>query len=110
MSTFAGLACLGDLIATCYSPLSRNRFVGQELAKGRRLPEVLAELGQVAEGVDTTPAALMLARDLGVEMPITAQTHRILHDGLDPKQAMQELMARAPKPEDPLWQDTPRSA
>jgi glycerol-3-phosphate dehydrogenase (NAD(P)+) len=101
--TFAGLACLGDLIATCYSPLSRNRYVGQELAKGRALEEVLRGLGQVAEGVDTTAAALVLAERLGVEMPITALTRRVLHDGLAPRRALEELMARAPKPEDPLW-------
>ncbi|MBI4236062.1 MAG: NAD(P)-dependent glycerol-3-phosphate dehydrogenase [Chloroflexi bacterium] len=101
--TFAGLACLGDLIATCYSPLSRNHYVGLELAKGRHLQEILAGLGQVVEGVDTTPAALLLAGGLGIEMPIAYQTYRVLYEGLDPRQALEELMARAPKPEDPFW-------
>lgn len=109
MVTFSGLACLGDLIATCYSRLSRNRFVGQELAKGRTLEKVLSELGQVAEGVDTTSAALVLAEGLGVEMPITYQTHRVLHEGVAPKEALGELLARAPKPEDPLWDDETES-
>ena len=108
--TFSGLACLGDLIATCYSPLSRNHFVGQELAKGRHLEDILAGLGQVAEGVDTTPAALMLAGGLGIEMPITHQTYRVLYEGLAPRQALEELMARTPKPEDPLWNGPARLA
>ncbi|MDA1096995.1 MAG: NAD(P)-dependent glycerol-3-phosphate dehydrogenase [Chloroflexi bacterium] len=99
--TFAGLAGVGDVIATCYSPLSRNRFVGQELARGRRLDEVLAALGQVAEGVNTVPAALLLAEQLGVEMPIAAQTRRVLEDGLDPRAALNELLSRAPTSEYP---------
>ena len=100
--TFSGLAGIGDVIATCYSQLSRNRFVGQEVARGRSLDDVLGLLGQIAEGIDTTSAALVLARNLGVDMPITEQTRRVLHEGLDPKQALGELMARAPKQEYPL--------
>lgn len=100
--TFAGLAGIGDTIATCYSQLSRNRFVGQELARGRPLSNVLRSLGQVAEGVDTTSAALVLAERLGVDMPIAEQTRRVLQEGLEPKQALGELMARAPKSEHPL--------
>jgi glycerol-3-phosphate dehydrogenase (NAD(P)+) len=99
--TFSGLAGIGDLIATCYSPLSRNRFIGQEIAKGRSPGDVLESLGQVAEGVDTTSAALVLANQLGVDMPITEQTRRVLLEGLDPRQALNELMARAPKAEYP---------
>ena len=99
--TFAGLAGIGDTIATCYSTLSRNRFVGQEIAQGRELGEVLRSLAQVAEGVDTTSAALVLARELGVDMPITEQTRRVLHEGLDPREALGELMARAPTAEHP---------
>ena len=101
VQTFAGLAGVGDVIATCYSPLSRNRFVGQELARGRSLDEVLAGLGQVAEGVNTVPAALFLAEQLGVEMPIAAQTRRVLEDGLDPRAALSELLSRAPTSEYP---------
>ena len=75
--------------------------MGQELARGRRLDEVLAALGQVAEGVNTVPAALLLAEQLGVEMPIAAQTRRVLEDGLDPRAALNELLSRAPTSEYP---------
>ena len=97
--TFAGLAGMGDLIATAASPLSRNRYVGEELAKGRPLQEVLASMQNVAEGVDTTAAAVKMAEELGVEMPITQAAYRILFEGLDPRQAVTELMGRAPRPE-----------
>jgi glycerol-3-phosphate dehydrogenase (NAD(P)+) len=97
--TFAGLAGVGDLMATCYSALSRNHTVGVELAKGRPLEEVLASLQQTAEGVTTTVAARNLARRLKVEMPITEQMYRVLFEGLDPRQGVAELMGRAPKHE-----------
>ncbi len=97
--TFAGLAGLGDLIATCASPLSRNRYVGEELAKGRTLNEVLGSMKNVAEGVDTTVAARKLAQQLGVEMPITELTYRVLYEGFPPSQAWMELMGRAPRAE-----------
>ncbi len=97
--TFAGLAGMGDLIATAASPLSRNRHVGEQLAKGRPLKEILASMQNVAEGVDTTAAAVKMARELGVEMPITQAAYRILFEGLDPRQAVAELMGRAPQPE-----------
>jgi glycerol-3-phosphate dehydrogenase (NAD(P)+) len=97
--TFIGLAGVGDLMATCYSPLSRNHAVGVELAKGRRLDDVLQALGQVAEGVTTTIAARHLARRLGVEMPITEKMHQVLFEGLDPHQAVAELMVREPQHE-----------
>jgi len=97
--TFAGLAGMGDLIATAASPLSRNRYVGEELAKGRPLKEILASMQNVAEGVDTTAAAVKMARELDVEMPITQAAYRILFEGLDPRQAVAELMGRAPQPE-----------
>lgn len=97
--TFAGLAGLGDLVATCASPLSRNRHVGEQLARGRSLAEVQAAMDNVAEGVDTTVAALRLARELGVEMPITQTTHRVLFEGLDVHAAVQELMGRPPRRE-----------
>jgi len=99
--TFAGLACLGDLLATCSSRLSRNYFVGEQLAKGRPLKVVLEGMRFVAEGVDTTVAALRMAQRLGVEMPITSYTHKVLFEGMEPERAVMELMARAPKPE---WQ------
>ncbi len=97
--TFTGLAGLGDLIATSESPLSRNRYVGEHLAKGRKLNDILATMQNVAEGVDTTAAAMKMAHELNVEMPITEATYRILFEGLDPKQAVTELLGRAPQPE-----------
>ena len=97
--TFAGLACLGDLIATCSSRLSRNYFVGEQLSKGRPLKVVLANMRNVAEGVDTTVAALRLSTELGVEMPITSYTHKVLFEGMEPQEAVMELMSRAPRPE-----------
>jgi glycerol-3-phosphate dehydrogenase (NAD(P)+) len=97
--TFAGLAGLGDLVATCASPLSRNRFVGQELAKGRDLKGILSSMMGIAEGVTTTVAALKLASELNVEMPIAEQVFRVLFKGLDVRQAVSELMVRELKHE-----------
>lgn len=97
--TFAGLSGLGDLMATCYSGLSRNRRVGQELAQGRALPEILYDLRQTAEGVPTTEATLGLARTYGVEMPITEATARVLFEHVSPVVAMNQLMNRSPVPE-----------
>jgi glycerol-3-phosphate dehydrogenase (NAD(P)+) len=93
--TLAGLSGLGDLVLTCTGSLSRNRWVGIELGKGRPLAEVIAGLnGKVAEGVRTTAAALGLAQRCGVEMPIAEQMAAILHHGKPPIRAMQELMSR----------------
>lgn len=97
--TLAGLAGLGDLVATCASPLSRNRTLGLELAKGRSLDEVLAERRTVTEGVSTTRAALQLAADLGVELPVTAQLASVLFEGKPVREAVASLMGRAPKGE-----------
>ncbi len=97
--TFSGLACMGDLVATCYSRLSRNRHVGEQLGKGGVLADILRELNQVAEGVDTTPAALRLAESLGVDVPITRETHRVLYENLGPTEALESLMARPPTSE-----------
>lgn len=98
--TMAGLAGLGDLVLTCTGGLSRNRSVGIELGRGRKLPEILAEMhGMVAEGVFTTTAAMGLARVHGVEMPITEQMHAILHSGKAPREAIAELMTRSGKSE-----------
>ncbi|MCU0612409.1 MAG: NAD(P)-dependent glycerol-3-phosphate dehydrogenase [Candidatus Eisenbacteria bacterium] len=98
--TFAGLAGMGDLITTCVSKHSRNRHVGEQIGRGRQLSEVLAGMTMVAEGVRTTRAALALSLLHDVVMPITAQVHRILFEGLAPSQAMTELMLRDPKTED----------
>ena len=97
--TFSGLAGLGDLVATCASRLSRNHFVGEQLAAGRRLKDILASMKNVAEGVYTTSAALKMADGLGVKMPIARATYRVLSEGLDPRQAVVELMGRPPRPE-----------
>jgi len=93
--TLSGLAGVGDLILTCTGGLSRNRAVGIELGKGRRLPDILAGLnGKVAEGVRSTTAALGLAARYGVEMPITEQMAAILHEDKSPRDAIRELMSR----------------
>lgn len=93
--TLAGLSGVGDLVLTCTGSLSRNRTVGVELGKGRKLPEIIAGLnGKVAEGVRSTTAALGLAARYGVEMPITEQMAAILHKDKSPKDAIRELMAR----------------
>ena len=90
--TFIGLACLGDLLATCSSPLSRNRTFGEGLARGLPVDEIKASMGSVLEGVATTVAALRLARELGVEMPITNKIYRVLFEGADLREAMSGLM------------------
>lgn len=97
--TFAGLSGIGDLMATCASSLSRNHRVGAGIASGKSLNEVLAGLTEVAEGVDTTRAALELAASRGVDMPITRQIHDILFEGKPPITALADLMLREPRQE-----------
>ncbi|MGD0761225.1 MAG: NAD(P)H-dependent glycerol-3-phosphate dehydrogenase [Candidatus Sulfotelmatobacter sp.] len=98
--TMAGLAGLGDLVLTCTGGLSRNRSVGVELGRGRKLPEIVAGMhGAVAEGIFTTTAAVGLARARGVEMPITEQMHAILSQGKAPREAIHDLMTRSGKSE-----------
>ena len=98
----SGLSGIGDLVLTCTGSLSRNRTVGIELGKGRKLAEILAGLhGRVAEGVRTTSAALGLARRYGVEMPITEQVAAILQEDKSPLDAMRELMSRPGRDESP---------
>jgi glycerol-3-phosphate dehydrogenase (NAD(P)+) len=100
LDTMAGLAGLGDLVLTCTGDLSRNRSVGVELGKGRSLPEIIGGMrGAVAEGVLTTRAAVDLARNKNVEMPITEQMFAILEKGKSPQKAIEELMARATRSE-----------
>lgn len=104
--TMAGLAGLGDLVLTCTGGLSRNRSVGVELGRGKKLPEIIANMhGMVAEGVFTTNAAVGLARARHVEMPITEQMHAILHQGKSPSEAIQELMSRTGKSESDSLRD-----
>lgn len=97
--TLAGLSGVGDLVLTCTGSLSRNRTVGFELGKGRKLQEILASLGHVAEGVKTARSAWEMAQQLGVEVPITEQVYRILYEDKDPRDAARELMTRTLKPE-----------
>jgi glycerol-3-phosphate dehydrogenase (NAD(P)+) len=97
--TLSGLAGLGDLVLTCTGALSRNRYVGVELGKGRKLPEILAGMRMVAEGVGTAAPLLALAREQGVEMPITEQVDAILHRAKPPKDAIREIMDRPLKRE-----------
>ena len=100
LDTMAGLAGLGDLVLTCTGELSRNRSVGVELGKGRKLPDIIAGMrGAVAEGVFTTKAAVGLARKKNVEMPITEQMFAILEQGKSPQRAIEELMTRAARAE-----------
>lgn len=98
--TLAGLAGMGDLVLTCTGGLSRNRSVGVELGKGRKLPEIIAGMrGMVAEGVHTTNAAIGLAQKHKIEMPITEQMRAILHQAKPPREAIHELMTRPGKVE-----------
>ncbi len=99
VETFRGLAGLGDLIATSVSPKSRNYRVGCALGQGRGLAEVLEELGQVAEGVDTARAVRRLAREHGVEVPVTDAICSVLFEGVSAQEAVEALMARAPRDE-----------
>ena len=97
--TMAGLAGMGDLVLTCTGALSRNRTVGVELGKGRKLATIIGSMRMVAEGVKTTQATVALAAKSGIEMPITQQVNRILEGEISPRGALAELMDRALKEE-----------
>jgi len=97
--TFAGLAGMGDLIATCISRQSRNRYVGEQLGKGRSLADIIAEMDQVAEGVKSTAVVMHLARQHGVDMPICSEMDGVVSEGRSPQEAYRGLLRRAPKPE-----------
>ena len=99
VETLMGLAGLGDLVLTCTGELSRNRRVGLELGRGRRLEDVLAGMREVAEGVRTARAVKRLADRLGVEMPITAEVNAVLYEGKDAREAAACLMSRPPREE-----------
>jgi glycerol-3-phosphate dehydrogenase (NAD(P)+) len=94
--TLMGLAGLGDLVLTCTGNRSRNRRVGLALAEGRSLPDILCALGHVAEGVAAARAVRLLARGLGVDLPICDAVDRVLHEGVSPRSAVAELLAREP--------------
>jgi glycerol-3-phosphate dehydrogenase (NAD(P)+) len=97
--TFAGLAGMGDLIATCSSRQSRNNMVGYEIGKGRQIADILAEMKMVAEGVKSCPSVLALAEAYGVEMPITEQVVAVCHDGRTAGEALANLLARGGRAE-----------
>jgi glycerol-3-phosphate dehydrogenase (NAD(P)+) len=97
--TFSGLAGLGDLVATCSSPLSRNRTFGEELGKGRTVAEITASTRQVAEGVKSCASIQTLANSHGVEMPIVEHVAAVISGDLSPKQMLTALMSRSAKPE-----------
>lgn len=97
--TFTGLAGLGDLVLTCTDDQSRNRRMGLALARGKSVDEAKAEIGQEVEGVVTALAVHRLAARLGIEMPISTQVYRVLHEGVSPAEATRALLEREPKPE-----------
>jgi glycerol-3-phosphate dehydrogenase (NAD(P)+) len=97
--TFAGLAGMGDLVASCSSPLARNRSFGEKLGRGMPLAEVLASTTQTVEGVKSAESVLQLAREQGVEMPITEVIAGVMHDGLEIGEAVLLLASRSAKPE-----------
>jgi len=99
LATFAGLSGIGDLITTCTSKHSRNRFVGQEIGRGRSLESILSTMIMVAEGVTTTQSIYGMAQMVDVEMPITNQVYRILFEEVPPREAVLELMTRSLKVE-----------
>ena len=97
--TFAGLSGMGDLIVTCMSRHSRNRFVGEQIGKGKTLKQILKSMEQVAEGVDTTRSAKQLAAKKGIDTPITNEVYKILFEDKDPVKATTDLMTRDMKSE-----------
>ena len=97
--TFWGLAGIGDLMLTCFGPLSRNFQLGVKVAGGMTLEEIEGETAMIAEGVETTKAVHVLAERLGIEMPITEKVYQVLFEGMDPRHALKELMKRRLKPE-----------
>lgn len=99
LATMAGLAGLGDLVLTCNGPLSRNRTVGERLAKGETIEQIKQSMNMVAEGVHNTKTVLQLAAQLEVEMPITAAVYRVIYEGQNPAISVKELMTRGLKSE-----------
>ena len=97
--TFFGLSGMGDLVTTCSSPLSRNHYVGEQIAKGRKLKEIISSMKEVAEGVPTTTAARALGHQKKIDLPIIEEVYNTLYQGKDPCSAINELMTRQPKSE-----------
>src|SRR4029077_6530508 len=107
--TFAGLAGMGDLIATCISPQSRNRHVGEQLGKGRSIDDVIASMNMVAEGVKTAPVVLDLGAEFGVDVPISSQVHAVCHQGRSAAEAYDGLLRRGSGVEHPTLDYEPRT-
>jgi len=97
--TFSGLAGMGDLIATCISPQSRNRYVGEQLGKGRTIDEIVDEMHMVAEGVKTSKVVMELAEQYGVDLPIAASVHAVVHEGAPATEAYRGLLSRSNRSE-----------
>ena len=97
--TISGLSGIGDLVVTCLSRHSRNRYVGEEIGRGRSLDDVISQMNMVAEGVHTSRAVFELSRSVGVEMPITQAVYEMLFEGKPVQQAILDLMTRDPKQE-----------
>ncbi len=98
--TFSGLAGIGDLVLTCTGNLSRNRTVGLQIGKGKKLQDIIKDMNMVAEGIKTTKSAYELSKKMSVDMPITEQVYQILYNDKDPKAAVKDLMGRELKEED----------
>jgi glycerol-3-phosphate dehydrogenase (NAD(P)+) len=98
-STFSGLTGLGDLITTCISPYGRNRWVGEQIGKGKKLQEILEKMEQIAEGVWTTKSVMALSHKFNVEMPITKEIYDVLFTNKNPLEAVSSLMMRTPRSE-----------
>ena len=98
--TFSGISGIGDLIVTCASRHSRNRFVGEQLAKGKTLKEITESMEMIAEGIKTTQAAYQLSKKMNVEMPITNEIYNILFNEFSPQEGLKRLMTRSAKSED----------
>ena len=92
--TFAGLAGMGDLVATCISPQSRNRYVGEQLGKGRKIEEIIDEMHMVAEGVKTSKVVIELGEQYGVELPIAQSVHAVVHEGAPASEVYRGLLSR----------------
>jgi glycerol-3-phosphate dehydrogenase (NAD(P)+) len=99
--TFAGLAGMGDLLATCISPQSRNRHVGEQLGRGRSIDEVVAEMNMVAEGVKTAPVVLDIGAEFGIDVPISSQVYAVCHQGRPAAEAYEGLLRKGSGVEHP---------
>ncbi len=99
LETFYGLAGVGDVVTTCYSPFGRNRAVGERIGRGETTEQILADMINVAEGVPTTRSVHALAVERRIDMPITRELHRILFEGKAPRAAVSDLMVRSPRVE-----------